>query len=176
MPPRRFKAAAKAPDTSSPTSSAMGSALAERTSTSPGTRRAGSSACSAGSLRKDVGQHSRARALQRCSPPLRGPSAQAHIPSRCPSAARRTPRGSRAAAAGERWMEPCACADIALPLLESGAAAAAPLQRWAGVGGGWARARARWERRRRGRAEGVVGREGAQHACTLCASTVALHT
>ena len=76
-------------------------------------------------------------------------------------------------------MEPCACADIALPLLESGAAAAAPLQRWAGVGGGWARAR--WAggsggETGRGRAEGVVGREGAQHACTLCASTVALHT
>ena len=68
-------------------------------------------------------------------------------------------------------MEPCACADIALPLLESGAAAAAPLQRWAGAGGGWARAR--WA----GRAEGVVHvGQGGQHACTLCASTVALHT
>ena len=116
MPPRRFKAAAKAPDTSSPTSSAMGSALAERTSTSPGTRRAGSSACSAGSLRKDVGQHSRARALQRCSPPLCGPSAQAHFP----LDARRPQEGPqegrvrwRQHATGERWMEPCACADIA---------------------------------------------------------------
>ena len=182
MPPRRFKAAAKAPDTSSPTSSAMGSALAERTSTSPGTRRAGSSACSAGSLRKDVGQHSRARALQRCSPPLRGPSAQAHIPSRCPSAARRTPRGSRAAAAARdrrpvdgamRLCRHCSslCWRAALP----------PPHRCRDGRGGWARAR--WAggsggETGRGRAEGVVGhrgREGSNSESSVRPRAVALH-
>ena len=158
MPPRRFKAAAKAPDTSSPTSSAMGSALAERTSTSPGTRRAGSSACSAGSLRKDVGQHSRSNGAR-----LRSVD-RLPFPYRCPSAARRTPRGSRAVAAAcdrravDGAMRVCRhcsslCWRAALPPPHRCRDGQGP-----GVGGRWRGGRVGAEETGRGRAENEGGR------------------